>query len=65
MSFKFLLFVFVFISGCGVKSDPIHPDGTALPSILEEYSIDIDKDKNKDNKNKNKNQNKENNKSSQ
>jgi hypothetical protein len=23
--------------GCGVKSDPIPPEGTALPSIVEQY----------------------------
>jgi hypothetical protein len=39
LNFKFftLLILLVFISSCGVKSDPIAPEGTAIPSYLNRY----------------------------
>jgi len=39
LSFKqlFLLCIFLFTVGCGVKGDPVAPKGSYLPSVLENY----------------------------
>ena len=39
MNFKSLLFLssLLFFNSCGVKSDPVPPPGTSLPSIPNEY----------------------------
>jgi predicted small lipoprotein YifL len=37
-SFKFTIFLFFFfLAGCGVKSDPLPPEGTGLPSIIDSH----------------------------
>ncbi|MFY7994282.1 MAG: hypothetical protein ACOVP4_13375 [Bacteriovoracaceae bacterium] len=37
MNFK-LIFLFIFLcTACGVKGNPVHPDGTEMPSIPSQY----------------------------
>ena len=40
------------VSSCGVKSDPVHPKGTGLPSILDEFNIKNAEDSNPNKKKK-------------
>jgi len=36
LNFRFI-FILIFITGCGVKSDPVPPPGTAIPSYESQY----------------------------
>ncbi|MCO4794033.1 MAG: hypothetical protein KC493_09985 [Bacteriovoracaceae bacterium] len=38
MNFKFI-FLLLTLFGCGVKSDPIPPEGTAIPSYESQYLV--------------------------
>jgi hypothetical protein len=42
----------LFFSACGVKSDPIPPKGTALPSLITPYSKTIEDENKKTDKDK-------------
>lgn len=50
MSFKFLIsfFLLTILFGCGVKSDPIPPSDTFLPSVESHYMDKIEGEKEKD-----------------
>ncbi len=54
LNFNFLLLSLVLASGCGVKSAPIPPANTQLPSVEKRYSEQpILKEASKKNKNEN------------
>lgn len=57
MSLRFFPLIFIFIvlglSSCGVKSPPIAPEGTALPSLLDPYTQSPSHDKSNDEENEN------------
>lgn len=52
LNFKIYLTLFFLCIGCGLKTKPKAPKGTALPSIVDQYKFKADQSKKKEEKKK-------------